>query len=1023
VTNINLTFDQNAANVLPQGTLVSGSYKPADYRAAGYNFPGPAQPGPYASPNLNNFSNSAPNGTWSLYVADFTPPDGGFINGGWSVAIITQPVIDGLASVTNNENVTVRQNITVEDDSPVTPTYTWAGVSSDQTVVANSNIVVTGSGTNYTLTLTPTANAFGTTTNTIFGTNAYGQVVSATFVTKFNFVNQPPFILPVPLPSQVVSAGGVASIPLNYGDHGFTQDKLTVTFASSDNNLIPLSNIKLVGTNILLAPAGNQTGTASITVTVTQPPAGGLSTNASFRVTVLASPTPLGANTNLITINNVAPATPYPSTINISGVAGNVVNVTATLVGVQHPFPSDISALLVGPQGQKVVLMSFAGDGNPVSNLRVTLDDNAASFLPQGQLTDGTFKPTDYKITDSYAAPAPPPPYSRVLSAFAGTNPNGTWSLYVQDDANPDGGLIAGGWLLNIVTTSPIIQGVGPQTTPENTPLSVPIVVSSAVTAVTNLTVTSSHANDAPPGLVSTLQVNGTGTNRTLVITPGANLPSAVQTGDGTSLITVNVIDGSTTSTIQFPLTVTYVNQPPSITGLNDQSTPANQLLSINFVVNDPDDPIDSIVVGADTADHSIGTVAVAGTGGTRKLTFTPTGVTGNTLVSVSASDALNTNTVTFKVTVTTASGPVLQPIPPQSTVVNVSAVVPLSVSAGLTPLNALSYSATATGSNPNLITGVSFNVAGTNVTATIRVAQDQIGSSQVTITVADANLATSSQTFTLSVTPRPPTLANIPDQSTAVGVPVTIRLGITAGDVSISNLNFSATSTPLGSSPQLVSGVDFTFDGVNEFATIKVFPGVAGSNNVSILVYDGFSTVSDSFVLTVRAPVAPVLGPIADQTTAQNTPVTVPLSVTSPDTAITNLSFSASSTNLDLIQAVDFKYSGGVESATVTVKSNVTGVAWITISVTDGINPASSQTFKLTIGSSVQPTMTITLVGNQLTIIVSGAPNASYEVQSTTDFATWTNVASITADATGVAHYTATISGTGLLFYRVQVK
>jgi hypothetical protein len=412
----------------------------------------------------------------------------------------------------------------------------------------------------------------------------------------------------------------------------------------------------------------------------------------------------------------------------------------------------------------------------------------------------------------------------------------------------------------------------------------------------------------------------------------------------------------------------------------------------------------------------------VNGTGGTRKLTFTPTGVTGHTVASVTASDGSHTTTATLNITVTTASPPVLQPIPPQSTVVNVSAVVPLVVTAGLTPISTLSFSATASGGNPNLVTGVSFDVSGTNATATIRVGQGQTGTEQVTITVADANLATSSQTFTLTVNPTPPVLAPIAAQTTAPGTPVTIRLGITPGDVSISNLNFSATSTPLGSSPQLVSGVTFAFDGVNEFATVSVLANLAGSNNVSIIVYDGFTPVSQSFFLTVGAPPPPVLGPIADQTTAMNTPVTIALNVVSPGTAISNLTFSATSTNLDLVKAVTFSNNGVTESATVSVVSNETGVAYITIEVTDGFTP-SSQTFKLTINEEVGPTLSIKLVGNQLTISLTGAPNAEYEVQSTSDFVTWTDVASITADATGAAQYTVTISGTGGKFYRVLLK
>ncbi len=59
-------------------------------------------------------------------------------------------------------------------------------------------------------------------------------------------------------------------------------------------------------------------------------------------------------------------------------------------------------------------------------------------------------------------APAPAAPYGSALSVFTGTNPNGTWSLYVADDAGVDIGSIAGFTLLiGTSTTSDYAPAVG----------------------------------------------------------------------------------------------------------------------------------------------------------------------------------------------------------------------------------------------------------------------------------------------------------------------------------------------------------------------------------------------------------------------------------------------------------------------------------------------------------------------------------------------------------------------------------
>jgi uncharacterized repeat protein (TIGR01451 family) len=189
-------------------------------------------------------------------------------------------------------------------------------------------------------------------------------------------------------------------------------------------------------------------------------------------VYTLGSATYKFANANPITINDDSAATPYPAVINVSGIGGPIGKVTVTISNLSHTWPGDIDMLLVGPQGQLVMLMSDVddlGQSHPVTGVTLTFDDGVTNLLPKsGQIVSGTYHPVNYPtLSDPF--PAPPAPYSPIptpppgvgyntnLSIFNGTDPNGVWQLYVVDDSAMNIGSIAGGWSLTISSSEPIL--------------------------------------------------------------------------------------------------------------------------------------------------------------------------------------------------------------------------------------------------------------------------------------------------------------------------------------------------------------------------------------------------------------------------------------------------------------------------------------------------------------------------------------------------------------------------------------
>ena len=161
-------------------------------------------------------------------------------------------------------------------------------------------------------------------------------------------------------------------------------------------------------------------------------------------------------NTNAIVTPVVGVATLYPSTITLSNVSGKITSVQVVLRNINHTFADDYDILLVGPHGQKAMLMSDCGGGFAFNNVTIQIVDNNLTLMPdETQFFGGSVAPTNHgsNPNDTFP-PNSAQVYSTSLSVFNNTDPNGTWSLYVVDDNAGDNGSISGGWTLGVETTT-----------------------------------------------------------------------------------------------------------------------------------------------------------------------------------------------------------------------------------------------------------------------------------------------------------------------------------------------------------------------------------------------------------------------------------------------------------------------------------------------------------------------------------------------------------------------------------------
>ncbi|MCW5850117.1 MAG: hypothetical protein KIT87_08535 [Anaerolineae bacterium] len=167
------------------------------------------------------------------------------------------------------------------------------------------------------------------------------------------------------------------------------------------------------------------------------------------------------ANTTPIAIPQAGAASPYPSTITVTGVSGVITRLVVKLFGVSHTYPRDIDIKLVAPDGRRILLMSDAGPaqgGTSVINATLTFDDAGAPLPCAANLGSGVYHPTnceDNQGGDEFPPPAPSGVSGDSLGHFVGLNPNGVWSLFIQDDSSGDQGAVQSGWQLDLTVGCP----------------------------------------------------------------------------------------------------------------------------------------------------------------------------------------------------------------------------------------------------------------------------------------------------------------------------------------------------------------------------------------------------------------------------------------------------------------------------------------------------------------------------------------------------------------------------------------
>ncbi len=856
----------------------------------------------------------------------------------------------------------------VDDWETPAAALTVSAASSDEAVVPAGGVVLGGVGAARVVGVTPAPDAVGVATITLTvsdGVNA----VSEDFVVT---VNAPPTISSIP-DQTIGTSSTTGPIPFTVADRESPPEGLTVSAASSNTSLVPSAGLLLGGSGsertLAVTPASGRAGSATITLTVSD---GRHGASTSFRVTIDAAPLlspvrdraiPEDTSTGAIAFSVVDPETPADAfTVSAtSSDPGIVPDENITVVTTPNPWTStDVGAVAAvgrSAPGDVVVVQASGAD------IWGTADEGHFVYQPLTGDGEMVARVASLQNTNAWAkagvmfrasTAANSQQVFMLVSPTSGISLQRRLATGGSSSSTTITGVAAPCWvrLVKSGTTFTASYALDQDGVPAAwLPLGAPLTIDMGPTVLRGLAATS-HA-DGTLATATFDNVSGppnVGGNRALSVTPA---PDA----NGVTTIHLAVSDGLNSVSRDFDLTVSPVNDPPTLSPTADQALLEDASTGpIPFTVEDVDNPSGDLVVTATAADAALlppDGIVLGGSGSARIVTLTPAAnANGATLVTLTVGDGLSSVSGTFTLAVAAVNDPpTVLPLADRAIPEN-SSTGPLAFTVADLDNPVELLGVTASSSNPVLVppAGIALGGSGAERTITITAAPHRIGDATITVTVSDGS-ATASGSFVLHVEGVPwmsplPNRTLLEDTSTGP-----MPFVVFDRDTPIDALALSTSS----SNPALVppEGIAILGDGFLRWIGVQPAANQSGTATITLTATDGVGTASRSFTLTVLAVNdPPTITRIADQEVAEDgTTGAIPFAVGDVETPAAALVVEASSSNRRLLPDTGIVLGGGGASRTITLTPAAGRHGWarVTVTVSDGARRQRTD-FRLTV-------------------------------------------------------------------------
>lgn len=509
--NLSITAESDTAGPISNGSLVLSGTGPDRTLTI--------------SPNTNLFGTD----TITVRVSDGQLTTTHLINVNVT-AFDDPPTVSAISNITINEDTSSGTiNFSVTDVDTNLNSLQITAASSNQSIISSVNgITLGGSGANRTISVTPVANAFGSSTITL-SINDGNSTVTETFVVTVNPVNDAPTISGIGNVS--INEDTPQTFSFTVGDIDTSLNSLSISASSSNQSIIANTGISLGGSGanrtIRFTPATNQNGPVTITLEV------GDGTTTTQRVFT-------------VNVNDVNDA---PNAPNLTRTTNEDTSISGSLGASDVDGDALTYSLISGPTAGSVSI-------NPSTGAYTFNPGSAFQYLAAGQSTNVSFV---YRANDGQ-----------------GGTDDGTVTVTVTG-----------------VNDAATISGIGTQNVAEDSGTHrVNFTVNDPDLPNGNLVVTASSSNGSLIPNDSNLSggglvVGGSGSNRYIDY---QTAPNAF--GGGT--ITVNVFDGVTTTQRTFTVNVAAVNDAPDTpvlitNGANSVNENSGEIRIATVSLTDPD--------------------------------------------------------------------------------------------------------------------------------------------------------------------------------------------------------------------------------------------------------------------------------------------------------------------------------------------------------------------------------------------------------------------------------------------------